>query len=174
MDEILKTLVPGIASFVLGPVGGILAKAGVDFLADKMGVSATSKEDIKQALSGMTSDQLVKMKEIDVDFQKFALDNGIKLDLAQIAVNQEEAKSESLFVAGWRPFVGWVCGIGLAYAAVVLPILEFVSRVCFGYTDKFPVIDWAILSQVLFGMLGLGAMRSYDKKIGNGKEAGKH
>src|SRR5438445_11897369 len=95
-------------------------------------------------------------------------ENGIKLDLAQGAVNQEEAKSESLFVAGWRPAVGWICGAGLAYAAIVLPLMEFVSKVIFGYTGPFPAIDWALLGQVLIGLLGLGAMRSYDKKNGNG------
>jgi hypothetical protein len=92
----------------------------------------------------------------------------IQITLGQLAVNANEAKSESIFVAGWRPWVGWVCGAGLAYAAIILPIMEFFSKVVFNYTGDFPKIDWALLSQVLIGMLGLGAMRSYDKKNGNG------
>lgn len=83
--------------------------------------------------------------------------------LEQIKVNTEEAKSTSLFVAGWRPFVGWVCGAGLAYAAIVLPVAEFTAKVVFGYHGAFPVIDWAILSNVLFGMLGLAGMRTFEK-----------
>lgn len=97
-------------------------------------------------------------------------------DLAkgQLAINQEEAKSESTFVAGWRPFVGWIGGLGLAYAAIIEPLLRFVSAVGYGYTGEFPVIDTALTMQVLFGILGLGMMRSYDKLKGNGMEVGKH
>lgn len=86
-----------------------------------------------------------------------------QIELEQIRVNAEEAKSASLFVAGWRPFVGWVCGAGLAYAAIVLPVMEFSAKVIFGYHGSFPVIDWAILSNVLLGMLGLAGMRTFEK-----------
>lgn len=86
-----------------------------------------------------------------------------QIQLEQIKVNIEEAKSASFFVAGWRPFVGWVCGFGLAYAAIILPMAEFTAKVIFGYKGAFPVIDWAILSNVLFGMLGLAGMRTYEK-----------
>jgi len=87
-------------------------------------------------------------------------------DLAkgQLAVNVEEAKSTKLFVAGWRPFVGWVGGIGLAYAAIIEPVARFVASVGFSYTGSFPVLDTTITMQILFGLLGLGAMRSFDKK----------
>lgn len=86
-----------------------------------------------------------------------------QIQLEQIKVNAEEAKSASLFVAGWRPFVGWVCGAGLAYAAIILPIAEFIAKVVFGYHGSFPIIDWAILSNVLIGMLGLAGMRTFEK-----------
>ena len=86
-----------------------------------------------------------------------------QIQLEQIKVNAEEAKSASLFVAGWRPFVGWVCGFGLAYAAILLPMAEFAAKVVFGYKGAFPVIDWAILANVLFGLLGLAGMRTYEK-----------
>ena len=86
-----------------------------------------------------------------------------EIALSQIEVNKAEAASGSLFKGGWRPFVGWVCGFGLAYAAIILPVMEFTAKVIFGYGGKFPVIDWAILTNVLFGLLGLGAMRTYEK-----------
>ena len=86
-------------------------------------------------------------------------------DMAQISVNTEEAKSASLFVSGWRPFVGWVCGFALAYVAILYPFMEFVATY-YGYTGKFPEIDTTITMQVLFGLLGLGGMRTYEKAKG--------
>lgn len=89
-------------------------------------------------------------------------------DLAkgQLGINLEEAKSTNWFVAGWRPAVGWCCGIGFAYAAVIEPIARFASTVIFGYAGDFPAIDTSLTIQVLFGILGLGAMRTYEKKQG--------
>lgn len=83
---------------------------------------------------------------------------------AQIGVNAVEAASASTFVAGGRPFVIWVGGFGLAYAAILEPLLRFIAAVGFHYTGAFPAIDTTITMQVLFGVLGLGALRSYDKK----------
>lgn len=89
-------------------------------------------------------------------------------DLAkgQLAINQEEAKSASLLVSGWRPAVGWVCGAAFAYAAILEPVARFVAAVGFGYSGAFPVIDTALTMQVLFGILGLGAMRMREKEKG--------
>lgn len=91
-------------------------------------------------------------------------------ELAQIAgqlsINQVEAASSSIWVSGWRPFVGWIGGAGLAYAAILEPIGRFIASVAFNYNGVFPVLDTTITMQVLFGILGLGAMRSYDKKQG--------
>ena len=86
-------------------------------------------------------------------------------DLAklQIQVNVEEAKSTNWFVAGWRPFVGWTCGAGLVYVAVLEPLARFAAKVAFGYSGEFPSISTDITLQVLLGMLGLGAMRSVEK-----------
>jgi len=82
--------------------------------------------------------------------------------VAQTDINKIEAASDSVFVAGWRPFCGWVGGAGLAYASIVEPIARFVATLL-GYTGSFPVIDTTITMQILFGLLGLGAMRSFDK-----------
>lgn len=86
--------------------------------------------------------------------------------LGQIKINEEEAKSASVFVAGWRPFIGWTCGFALAYVAILEPLLRFAAVVWFAYTGAFPSIDTDITLQVLLGMLGLGAMRSFDKVKG--------
>ena len=86
-------------------------------------------------------------------------------DLAklQLQVNVEEAKSTNWFVAGWRPFVGWTCGAGLVYVAVLEPLARFAAKVAFGYSGEFPSISTDLTLQILMGMLGLGAMRSVEK-----------
>lgn len=87
----------------------------------------------------------------------------------QTEINKEEAKSSSLFVSGARPFIMWICGFSLAYVAIIEPIARFAAQVGFSYNGAFPVIDTDLTLQVLLGMLGLGAMRSFDKKQGTSK-----
>jgi hypothetical protein len=82
---------------------------------------------------------------------------------AQIEVNKVEAASSSLFVSGWRPHVGWVCGFALSYVAIIEPIARFTAKVCMDYTGEFPVIDTTITMQVLLGLLGLGSLRTFEK-----------
>lgn len=88
-------------------------------------------------------------------------------DLAklQIQTNLAEA-SGNWFTAGWRPFVGWVCGFALAYVSIMEPVARFVAQVWFAYTGGFPVIDTDLTMQVLLGLLGLGALRSVEKVKG--------
>lgn len=86
-----------------------------------------------------------------------------QLLLQQIQVNLVEAANPSLFVSGWRPFVGWVCGAGLAYVAILEPMIRFAAQVWFGYKGGFPVIDTSLTMQVLLGILGLAGMRSFEK-----------
>ncbi len=94
------------------------------------------------------------------------LDADLKLATGQLDVNKVEASNGSVFVSGWRPAVGWCCAIALAYASIVEPLARFVAEVYFHYTGSFPVIDTTITMQLLIGLLGLGGMRSYDKKQG--------
>lgn len=164
MDELLKTLAPSIASFLLGPIAGAGVKAGITFLADKFGATEQTKEGILQTIQGMTPADLLKAKELDYEFQEFCKKNDIQIQLAQISTNTEEAKSTNWFVAGWRPAVGWICVLSLFYAAIAEPFIRFVATVLFGYGGSFPVVDTNTTMQVLFGMLGLGAMRTYEKK----------
>lgn len=91
------------------------------------------------------------------------LDAHVKLMLGQMEINKQEASSKSLFVAGWRPAVGWIGGIAFGYAAILEPMARFVATLN-GYDGEFPVIDTSLTMQVLLGMLGLGVMRSFDKK----------
>jgi hypothetical protein len=103
--------------------------------------------------------ELLKMQQ-NGDLAQLAADT----DLAklQIQTNIAEA-SGNWFTAGWRPCIGWVCGAGLAYAALIEPFARFIAKVGFGYVGDFPVIDTNLTMQILMGMLGLGAMRSIEK-----------
>jgi hypothetical protein len=161
----LLDALPAIGSFLGGPAGG-LAASGIQWLAGKLGASDQTVEEIKQTLAGMKPEDLLAMKKLDIEFQQFCLDNGIKIQLAQIAVNQEEAKSTSVWIGGWRPACGWVCAAALAYTAVLEPVLRFAAQVWFGYKGGYPVIDTDLTMQVLVGMLGIAGLRSYDKKQG--------
>lgn len=107
--------------------------------------------------------------EMEVEQRKLDLEEkriNQATDLAQLEVNKEEAKSSSFFVSGWRPFIGWGCGIAFIYSALIEPICRFVATTIFLYNGSFPVIDSDLTMQVMLGMLGLGAMRSYEKKSG--------
>ena len=84
----------------------------------------------------------------------------------QVETNKVEAASSSLFVSGARPFVMWVCAAALAYASVIEPLARFIARVVFGYDGEFPDIDTELTMQVLIGVLGLGAYRSFEKSKG--------
>lgn len=85
-------------------------------------------------------------------------------DLAkgQLAINAEEAKSENLFVAGWRPAIGWTCAAAFAYSFVLQPFLAFVIA-NIGSSVVLPTFNMDALNTVLMGMLGLGSMRTYEK-----------
>jgi hypothetical protein len=99
---------------------------------------------------------------------KFTLDKEEKAQLiqeinkAQIEVNKIESGSSSLFKSGWRPFVGWTCGVALCYHFVLQPFLMFVLSST-GNPMELPIFDMSTLTTVLFGMLGLGGMRSFEK-----------
>ena len=86
------------------------------------------------------------------------------MDKAQIEVNQQEASHPNWFVAGWRPFVGWTCGVGLGYQVLLQPLLSWGTSVADLPTP--PPIDPALLTTVLMGMLGLGGIRAYEKMKG--------
>jgi len=79
--------------------------------------------------------------------------------MAQAEVNKKEASHRSLFVAGWRPFIGWACGVAMVNNFILVPYMNV-----FGL-DVVP-LDLSTMMPVLLGMLGLGGMRSYEKKNG--------
>ena len=120
---------------LIGPVAGLLDK----FIEDK---------DQKNALAH----QIATMSERHAQ----------ELAKGQLEVNKAEAASTSLFVAGWRPAVGWVCVLGMASNFVLIPMVNFILALAES-TITVPLIDTSTMMPVLLGMLGLGAMRSAEK-----------
>lgn len=88
-------------------------------------------------------------------------------DLAkgQLDINKTEAASDNIFVSGWRPFIGWVCGSAFAYHFILQPFIAF-ALASFGHSVDLPDFDMNTLYTVLMGMLGLGGMKSYEKVKG--------
>lgn len=101
------------------------------------------------------------------------LNNELQPVLAQLKVNEVEAAHDSIFVAGWRPFVGWVCGAAFAYSFIIQPMAVFVTVTMTWATPPLPNLDMMPMLTVLGGMLGLGAMRSYEKVKGESTTATK-
>lgn len=85
---------------------------------------------------------------------------------AQTDINKVEAASGSVFVAGWRPAVGWVGALALLYSTLFQPLASWTAKVVFSYPGTFPVIDNQLLLYVLGGMLGIGTMRTVEKLNG--------
>lgn len=109
------------------------------------------------------SQELRALEELRQNGDIAELNAHVKLLTGQLEVNKTEATHKSIFVAGWRPFVGWVCGLGLAYASILEPLMRFIAKLS-GYNGLFPVIDTTLTMQVLIGMLGLGVMRTREKE----------
>ena len=88
-----------------------------------------------------------------------------ELAKSQIAVNQQEAQSASVFVSGWRPAIGWVCALALAYQYLIRPVAVWALRARGVDVPDMPGLD-DNLWQLLMGMLGLGGLRTFEKVKG--------
>ncbi len=126
---------------LIGPVTGLLDK----FIEDK---------DQKNALAH----EIATMSERHAQ----------ELAKAQLEVNKAEAQHKSIFVSGWRPAVGWCCVFGMMGNFMVIPFANFVLALL-EIDVSVPLIDTATMMPVLMGMLGLGAMRTYEKRTGVSK-----
>lgn len=143
-----------IASKVLNTVtGGVVDKAMgmIDKLIPDRNLAAQVKAQLDTLR--LTQEHEAEMAEV-------------QLLLGQIQVNTEEAKSSSLFVAGWRPFIGWTCGAGVAYAYVLHPMALFVAFMFDVDVSRMPALDIGTLLSLVMAMLGVAGLRSLDKKNG--------
>jgi len=126
---------------LIGPVTGLLDK----FIEDK---------DQKNALA----------HEIATMSQKYAQE----IAKGQMAINQVEAAHSNLMVSGWRPFIGWTCGLGMFGNFITIPFSNFVLALL-ELDIVIPLVPLETMMPVLMGMLGLGAMRTYEKQAGVSK-----
>lgn len=97
------------------------------------------------------------------------LNADLQLATGQMEVNKVEAASSDKFTSRARPFIIWICGVSLAYAALIEPLARFAATVWFGYKGEFPVLNTDITLQLLFALLGLGAYRTVEKVRGVAK-----
>lgn len=107
----------------------------------------------------------VALLKMQLDGQLAELSATTQIAAAQTQTNNVEATSQNMFQAGWRPFVGWVCGAGLVYQFLLNPLFNF-ALLAAGKTVQMPVLDLDTLMALLFGMLGLGAYRTVEKLKG--------
>lgn len=103
-------------------------------------------------------------RKAEAEFLKLAMDGELKQVLAQLEINAKEAEHASWWVAGWRPYFGWVGGTAFLYVGLLKPILAWVSAIK-GWPAP-PDIDTEFLWVVVSGLLGIGGLRTYEKKQG--------
>jgi hypothetical protein len=127
---------------LIGPVTGLLDK----FIEDK-----DQKNKLAHEIATMAEKQMHEQV------------------MGQLEVNKAEAQHRSIFVAGWRPFIGWTCGIALMAHFVLFPATDFVTAYMGLEVPPMPAFDMESLMTVLLGMLGLGGMRSFEKFKGVSK-----
>ena len=85
-----------------------------------------------------------------------------KIDLAQLDINKTEAAHRSVFVSGWRPAIGWMCGGAMGLNFIVFPLASFVLAQT-GHLVELPTLDMSQMMPVLMGLLGLGGLRTFEK-----------
>jgi len=122
-------------------------------------------EAVKEGLGGVNKiiDTLTTTQEergkLDIAFNKL-----------QTEINLAESKSTSLFVSGWRPFCGWVCSFGVGYNYILRPLLNYVLAIFYPLVQQMDSLDMSQLMPLLMGMLGFGALRSYEKIKGKSRD----
>ena len=90
----------------------------------------------------------------------------------QLKINMKEAEHGSIFVAGWRPWIGWTCGFGIGWQFVLQPLLTWILTVSLLVSGSelelppLPILDTGPLMTLILGMLGLGGLRTYEKRLG--------
>lgn len=119
------------------------------------------------SIRGKSPEDAAKLAELAAKYQSDILAADVQSRQAQAEVNKVEAASSNMFVAGWRPGVGWTCGLGLFVQFVIRPFAIWGAALA-GHNITFPELDMGTLITLLFGMLGLGSLRTYEKINGVG------
>lgn len=131
--------------------------SGGDTIKGTLEGAGTLAKDLRSAITGDISPE--KKAEIEAK----AMEIEAALQTAQVELNKAEAQSGSLFVAGWRPFLGWVFGAIIALHYLIKPIAEWVMQAAAPHLLPLPTFDLTAIWPVLIGMLGFGGMRTVEK-----------
>jgi hypothetical protein len=118
-------------------------------------------KDIREAITGKGIEDPNKRAEIEYKLSQleFALKQG------QIEINKAEASNPNWFVAGWRPFIGWIGGFALGYQFIFQPLIIWGTKIA-GYNIQPPSLETGMLFNLILAMLGLGGFRTLEKMKG--------
>lgn len=119
---------------------------------------------IGDVLDKVIPDNNAKQKA-KADIEKALIDNASKINLAQAETNKIEAAHRSVWVSGWRPFLGWIAGCGFAWVFVASPVIQWVL-VLNGINVPLPDLQTDVLMELTLAMLGLAGLRSWEKSKG--------
>ena len=107
-------------------------------------------------------DKFVADKDLKIKLSHELEKKIISLNKAQLEVNKVEAQHNNIFVSGWRPFIGWCCGLSLAYHFILEPIIQYILIVN-AIQFETPEFDFSQLSTIVMAMLGMSTLRTYEK-----------
>lgn len=134
----------------MAPLLGALIAKGLDIIGKFI---PDPEEKAKAQFELMQLQQMSEFKEIDARLQEQQM---------QANINQQEAAHANLWVAGWRPFIGWVCGAGLALQFIIFPMVFWLGQMV-GTVFAMPQLPIEMIMTMLGGMLGIGSMHTYEK-----------
>ena len=120
---------------------------------------------IVSAIEGVSNvvDKFVETPDEKRAWEQIQLKMAQQPQLAQIELNKVEASHRTMLVAGWRPAIGWICAIGLAFTFIINPTLQWWTG------EVGPELPLGIIMELVLGMLGLGALRTFEKYTGKSK-----
>ena len=140
----MSLITDGIAG-ILKPISDIILKV----VPDKSAAAAAVAQLQQMQTSGQLQEELVQLTAVTS---------------AQTDINKVEAASANWWVAGWRPYIGWICGTALGMSAIVGPLFTWVTTLC-GHPTPFPIPNDPLLQSTLAGLLGMGHISRTVEKI---------
>ena len=105
-------------------------------------------------------------RKAEAEFLKMAAEGELKQVMGQLEINAKQAAHPSVFVSGARPAFMWIGAASFAYSTMLQPVLTWVSINAWGWGTPPPAIETDLLWIVITGLLGIGGMRTYEKKSG--------
>ena len=139
---------------------GLLAKLFAPAVGETVkgigeGVS-TLANGIRTAITGeLSPDKRAELEKMAIEADKL-------YQMSQTEINKIEAQHASIFIAGWRPFIGWICGLALGFNFILNPLIVWISRFL-EKEIKPPMLDMSELYPLVLALLGLGVYRTYEK-----------